>query len=683
MSKKKKTRYFVCDFETTVYEGQERTDVWASAVTEMFSDSEHVEIHHSLPETYDYLLSLNTDMVCYYHNLKFDGCFWLDFILKTLKFEPAIELINPPNTETTDAPKPAWIKTTMMKNNTYKCSISSMGQWYTITLKVNNRIIELRDSLKLLPFAVEKIGKSFKTKHKKLSMVYEGFRYPGCEITDEEKHYIANDVLVVREALEFMFSEGHDKLTIGACCLSEYVNIMYKDEYNAYFPNVYDIEIDKDTFGAPNVGEYVRKSYRGGWCYVVKGKENRKFTNGTTADVNSLYPSVMSSESGNYYPIGRPTMVSCKNWKARQEEYISFFNKAKANKKYYIIRIKTRFYIKQGKLPFIQIKNSFRFRGNECLETTDYYNRLDGKYYTHYWFGPTKEEQTLHDTRVELTLTVTDFILFLEHYDVVDFEILDYCEFASEIGLFDSYIDKYKELKLVSVGAMRELAKLFLNNLYGKMASSTDSSFKLPFLKEDGSVGLQDVKENGKKPGYIPVGSAITSYARNFTIRAAQQNYHGVDKRGFIYADTDSIHCDLEPNEITGITVHDKNFCCWKLESCWDVGYFSRQKTYIEHVTHEDGVAVEQLLDDKGNPRKPYYNIKCAGMPKKCKSLFEKSLENYEPTEEDNFTPEELAVINAKYNIDDFKIGLTIPGKLLPKRIPGGVLLVETTYEMR
>ena len=205
------------------------------------------------------------------------------------------------------------------------------------------------------------------------------------------------------------------------------------------------------------------------------------------------------------------------------------------------------------------------------------------------------------------------------------------------------------------------------------MASSTDSSFKVPFLREDNSIGLQDVHEEDKKPGYIPVGSAITSYARNFTIRAAQKNYHGIDKRGFIYADTDSIHCDLQPHEIKGITIHDKNFCCWKLESCWDIGFFTRQKTYIEHIVIEDDKPLET----------PYYNIKCAGMPSKCKDLFQKSLEHYTPTEDDNFTDEELTVINNKYTIDNFTIGLKIPGKLMPKRIPGGVLLVETTYEMR
>lgn len=654
--KLRKVKYFVGDFETTVYKGQVRTDVWASAITEMFSESEDVIIHHTIDETFYYLTSLNTNLICFYHNLKFDGCFWLDFLMNVKKMTPALE----PKVKEQDPTK--WLPNKHMLNNTFKCTISAMGQWYSIIFKYRNRLIEFRDSYKLLPFSVKRIGKSFKTKHKKLEMEYTGFRYPGCEITDKEKEYIANDTLVVREALEFMFTEGHSKITIGACCLSEFVTMMGKDEYDTLFPNLYEIKIDKDLYGSENAGEYVRKSYRGGWCYLVKGKENKRFTDGTTADVNSLYPSMMSSESGNRYPVGRPKFI-------KGDTDLRFLE---WNKYYYFIRIKTRFYIKPNKLPFIQIKNSLRFRGNESLETSDYFDKKEQKYYTHYWFGKSKDELELRDTRVELTLTMTDFKLLKEHYELVDFEVLDLCYFSSEIGLFDVYMEKYKQLKLNSVGAMRELAKLFLNNLYGKMASSTDSSFKIPFVREDGSIGLQDITANDKKPGYIPVGSAITSYARNFTINAAQMNYHGVDKRGFIYADTDSIHCDLTPEEIQGITIHDKNFCCWKLESCWDVAWFTRQKTYIEHIVVEDEKPVE-----------PYYNIKCAGMPERCKELFKKSLESYTPKEDDNYTEEEMQIINKHYTLENFTIGLNLPGKLMPRRIPGGVLLVETSYEMR
>ena len=641
----------MCDFETTVYEGQEHTEVWASACVELFS--EDVKIFHSIEDQFNYFVGLNENIIGYYHNLKFDGTFWLDYLLVRLKMTQALEKIGEDETDV------RWLKEREMKNNTFKYSISDKGQWYTIIIKKNNHFIELRDSLKLLPFSVKRIGESFKTKHKKLEMEYKGFRYAGCEITDEEQKYIANDVLVVKEALEFMFNEGHNKLTIGSCCLEEFKSEYEKKVYDLRFPNLYNIDIDPNEHGYGTAGEWIRHSYKGGWCYLAIGKENKIFHHGTTADVNSLYPSMMSSESGNLYPIGEPTF-----WTGN---YIP--DEAVEDHMYYFVRVKTRFYVKKDKLPFIQIKGSFLYRGTEALESSDVYDYKTGNHNAFY----TGLDGEIHDTRVELTLTQTDYILFREHYNVIDFEILDGCYFGAVRGLFDEYIEKYKKIKLESKGAMRELAKLFLNNLYGKMASSMDSSFKLAYVKDDKTIGFMPIRAYDKVPGYIPIGSAITSYARNFTIRAAQMNYHGVDEPGFIYADTDSIHCDLAPTEIKGITVHDKNFCCWKLESCWDVAIFARQKTYIEHVTHEDLQEIEE----------PYYNIKCAGMPQRCKNLFQLSMQGYEPTEDDDFSEEAREFLKTKRTLEDFKIGLCVPGKLMPKRIRGGTLLVETTYEMR
>lgn len=641
------------DFETTVYKGQVNTEVWASASVELFS--EDVKIFHSIGEQFEYFTSLKENIIVYYHNLKFDGAFWLSYLMVDLGFKQASEQIDAENPF-----KVRWLQEKEMLNNTFKYSISDRGQWYTIIIKVGGHFIEIRDSLKLLPFSVKRIGESFGTKHKKLDMEYVGFRYAGCEITDEEKHYIANDVLVVKEALEIMFNEGHTDLTIGSCCLKEYKRTFGKEDYEMFFPNLYETPIDKSKHGYDNVGEYIRKSYRGGWCYLVKGKEGKIYKNGCTFDVNSLYPSMMSSESGNYYPVGTPHM-----WTGNIIPDVALLPN-----RYYFIRIKTRFYIKKDKLPFIQIKSSHLYKGTECLETTDVYNKETGLY-SPFYIG---FDGKIKDTRVELVLTMTDFQLLKEHYELVDFEILDGCWFYAEIGLFDSYIEKYKTIKMNNKGALRELAKLFLNNLYGKMASSTDSSFKVAYIKDDKSLGFMACTENGKKPGYIPVGSAITSYARNFTIRAAQKNYHGKDNPGFIYADTDSIHCDIPWNTVSGVNIHDKNFCCWKPESCWDVAFFTRQKTYIEHVVQEN-------LQDIG---KPYYNIKCAGMPKKCKNLFELSMQGFTPNENDtDYTDEEKEFLSHKRKLEDFTIGLSVPGKLRPKRIRGGILLVETPYKMR
>ena len=646
--KRRKCRYFVGDFETTVYKGQVNTEVWASASVELFT--EDVNIFHSIADQFNYFKSLKCNVVCYYHNLKFDGSFWLSYLLVDLGFKHAAE-------DAENLQNFKWVKPKEMQNNTLAYGISDLGQWYRIIVKVGGHIIELRDSLKLLPFSVKRIGQSFQTKHKKLDMEYAGFRYAGCEITEEEKQYITNDVLVIKEAMEIMFNEGHKKLTIGSCCLSEYRQIIGNYQYIENFPNVYDIPINKSVYGYDNAGLYIKQSYHGGWCYLVEGKENKIFHNGTTADVNSLYPSMMSSESGNRFPVGKPYF-----WTGN---YIP--DGADSPCTYFFIRIRTRFYLKPGKLPFIQIKNSLLYKPNTMLKTSDVYNPADKKYYTHYY----NLDGELVPATVTMTLTQTDFTLLKEHYNLVDFQILDGCIFQAEVGIFDDYIEKYKKIKLESKGAKRELAKLFLNNLYGKMASSTDSSFKVAYIKEDKSIGFYTIKANDKKPGYIPVGSAITSYARNFTIRAAQKNYHGVDSPGFIYADTDSIHCDLKPDEIEGIVEHPKNFCCWKLESCWDDAIFVRQKTYIEHITHEDKESIEN----------PYYNIKCAGMPERSKQLFIASM-NENPNIDVN-NEEEKKFISTHRNLVDFKIGLIVPGKLLPKRIRGGTLLVETTYEMR
>lgn len=661
--KQREYRYFMGDFETTVYKGQVNTEVWASALVELFSDK--VTILHSIAETFDYLVALNCNVVVYYHNLKFDGAFWLSYLLVDKKFTQAYDKIGDKETDV------KWKQQFKMFNNTFKYSISDRGMWYSIIVKVKNHFIEIRDSLKLLPFSVKRIGESFGTKHKKLDMEYTGFRYAGCEITKEEQEYIANDVLVVKEALEIMFKQGHNKLTIGSCCLEEYKKICRSSleiqlDYAEMFPNLYDFKIDKQEHKYDNAGDWLRKSYRGGWCYLVKGKENKIKTNGTTADVNSLYPSMMSSKSGNKYPIGLP-----KFWTGN---FIP--DQALKENMYYFVRIKTRFYIKDNYLPFIQIKGDLKYKGTESLETSDVYNHENGDYFPYY----IDKDGNIQQAKVELTLTMTDYQLIKEHYELVDFEIIDGCYFYSMVGIFDEYINKYAKIKKESKGALRELAKLFLNNLYGKMASSTDSSFKIAYVKDDKSIGFMQVVENEKKPGYIAIGSAITSYSRNFTIRAAQKNYYGAEKRGFIYADTDSIHCDLLPQEIKGIEVDDKEFCCWKLESCWDKAIFTRQKTYIEHVTHENLIPLEES--------KQYNNIKCAGMPKKCKDLFEISMQGTADVNE-NWSDEEKEFLFDKNNkpivrdYSDFKVGLKVPDKLRPIRIRGGVLLVNTTYEMR
>lgn len=386
-----------------------------------------------------------------------------------------------------------------------------------------------------------------------------------------------------------------------------------------------EIALDKEQFGCDNADAYIRKSYHGGISYLKPEYAGKLIKGGWTADINSSYPSNMSSESGNEYPVGRPIF-----WVGDIPD--------KVDGKFWFVRIRCRFYLKPGHIPTIQIKGSFLYNSTEFLTTSDVYDHRYKVYRTHYLKNGIKME-----AKPTLTLTMMDYQRLHAHYDVIGEEILDGCYFYSEVGLFDNYMYKYKHIKQTTKGAERELAKLYLNNLYGKFATSDDSTYKIPYLNDKDCVDFDIIDEHKKDVIYIPVGTAITSYAREFLINAIQANYDN-----FIYCDTDSIHCKGDASEAKGIRIHDTDFCAWKLESYWDEAIFVRQKTYVEHITHNDGKAVD-----------PYYKITCAGMSARAKKEF----------------------IQTK-KIEDFKLHLKIGGNLKPKRIPGGVVLEDKDYNM-
>lgn len=635
-------KYYVGDFETSVYTGQQKTEVWSSALCPIPDDSiwglhsDDVIVHNSIMNTYMFLRETEyRHIIVYYHNLKFDGTFWLDFLLR-MGYKNAI-----------DNETGKWKKTSEMKPYEMKSVISTLGQWYSITFITTwnhkKTIVELRDSLKLLPYSVREIGISFGTQFKKLDMEYKGERHQGGIITEEELAYIRNDVLVMSEALHMMLSEGYNKTTIGACCVKEYKKTLSGEDYNRFYPNLEEFILPTGE----TADSYVRDSYKGGWCYVNPVKRGRIISNGITLDVNSLYPSMMHSTSGNFFPVGKPLYCEPADFKSKYRNEKSF---------YYFIRFSCKFSIKDGYLPFVQIKNSVLYNGREHLLTSDI--QYKGKHYESYIneYGETME------AKPTLTMTMTDYYLFIEHYNVYELEILDYLVFYSAPAdlLFDAYIDYFMEIKKKETGAKRQQAKLFLNNLYGKTATSNDSSYKLSYLDKDANcVKYKNVIEYEKDVWYIPIGSAITSYARNFTIKAAQMN---IDN--FCYADTDSIHCDCTIKEIKGCTLDNKELCCWKHEATWEEAIFVRAKTYIERVgTH--------------------YDIKCAGMGESSKQLLRYVLGENVDIDLGSKDVRDFVSYHQRFNLNDFHSGLAVPLKLTPKTIEGGMILVDSVFTIK
>lgn len=619
MSRRKQVTYWACDFETTAWghkleeekgRFQDKTEVWGAADVALYDETETVTITHSIRDFIYRFLRMDGHNVLYFHNLSFDGSFIVDFLL------------NEGWSFTRDKEKD-------MRSKTFNASISDMGQWYWIRLKYNKTVLEIRDSLKLMPSSLAIIGKSFHTKHQKLEMNYNGERYAYCEITPSEEDYIKNDVLVLKEALEMMFNQKHDKLTIGSCCISEYKEFFSKQEWNSYFPDIREDNADGSYTGVWNHWDYVHRAYQGGWCYVNPKYRRRVIQWGLVYDVNSLYPSVMHSISDSRYPIGHGTYCY-----GKIPENILY-----DKKKYSFIRLRCRFKLKEKCFPWLHIRGSIYYKANENLYTSDV--RWKGKYYRYHI---NKDGEVL-DTIQEVTLTMTDYLLLLDTYDLYDVEYLDYVWFHAVTGIFDEYINKYAKIKMNSSGFMRELAKLFLNNLYGKFATSDNSSYKKPYLGEDNVVHFELVEEHEKKVGYIPVGAAITSYARNFTIRHAMANY---DR--FIYADTDSIHL-IGIDAPNMIEEHPTDLCKWKCEGKFDIAFYERQKMYCE-----------RMVEKKHKPCDPDLQIKAAGMSPSAKKKF----------------------IDDGYNITQLTVGLHLEDcNLKATRVPGGIILREKAFNPR
>lgn len=621
MTKNVKTRYFACDFETTT---DENAYVWSACFTELFTEYEPV-ILDNITSFMKYITKAYKGNVCkfYFHNLKFDGNFIVCWLLNngfTYKDEQKL------------------------RHKEFTMMTSEMGSWYSLSYKYGRTTYTFIDSLKLIPMSLKAAGKAFNTKHQKTEMEYDN-KTSIRDCSEADITYIKNDVYVLKEVMEYLIDRGLTKMTIGGNCLEEYnsLNPNFKNEA----PCLLDIEAPSYT-GANNADEYIRKAYRGGWCYVHK---KGHFENGCTYDVNSLYPSVMTAESGNAYPIGEPTF-----WKG------DIPKEATENNRVFFVRFKCSFNLKKGYLPTIQIKGDI-YKYNEYLTTSDLITP-DG---THH--HELEYDDGIHVIRPTLTLTSVDYEIFREHYDVTDIEFLDGCWFETKIGLFDDYIKKWAEIKIEATKTgnkgLRTLAKLFLNNLYGKLATSPDGTHKIPYLDEKGMLKWHIVKGKDKKVVHIAMGAFVTAYARQFTIRAAQAN-----AERFCYADTDSIHL-IGTEDAKGVKEDATAFLCWKRESDWDDATFIRQKTYAEHIVKED------RKECNG-----YWNVKGCGCPERSKNLFLETVDGKERVK--NKDKEETEWVKTHHHtIDDFKIGISIPGKLRPKQVKNGVVLAKTTFTMK
>lgn len=519
----------------------------------------------------------NYNTTLYFHNLKFDGEFILYYLMNN-----GYEHVKDRKEK---------------RDKTFTTLISDMGLFYSMEIyfEVKGKKckkITIIDSLKILNMSVEQVAKSFGLPISKLELDYDRPRPRGYELQDYEKEYITNDVRIMALALDVLFKQSLESMTAGSNALKDFKTTHSIRRYNRMFPEL-NYNIDHD----------MRQGYKGGFTYLNPIYKEKDIGKGVVLDVNSLYPSVMYKEP---MPIGEPVL---------------FQGKYEEDKVYplYIQMLSCCFELKPGKIPTIQIKGS-HFIENEYLESS--YGEI-----------------------ITLVLSNIDLELFLDQYNVSELTYECGWKFKAMNGIFTDYIDKWIKVKIEATKSgnkgMRQIAKIALNSLYGKFATSLDVQSKYPYL-EDGIVKYYLGEKDRKKGLYLPVGIFITSYARNKTIRTSQAiKDYSIKKYGkdlYVYSDTDSIHTLLPIEELKQFCeIDDVELGKWKHESDFTKARFVRQKCYLE------------LIDDE-------VKITCAGMPKECYKFVE---------------------------WEKFKQGFTCGEKLTFKHVIGGVKLVETDFTIK
>lgn len=263
----------MADFETTTKLDDCR--VWSWGIVDISTpDYEKVIVGTDIGDFLSLLMNANS--TTYFHNLKFDGWFIMDWLMnngfKHVESKAANEV------------------------GTFKTLISDMGMFYSITIRwQNGKHTELRDSFKKLPMKVSKVATSFQLEESKGEIDYHADRPIGHIITAEEEDYLRRDVTIMAKAMHTVLASGMTKLTVASDSMTEYKKLMGTKMFTRVFP-VLPEAMDSE----------IRRAYRGGFTYADDRFKGQQTRSGIVLDVNSLYPSVMRSRA---LPYGLPEWV--------------------------------------------------------------------------------------------------------------------------------------------------------------------------------------------------------------------------------------------------------------------------------------------------------------------------------------------------------------------------------------
>lgn len=492
------------------------------------------------------------------------------------------------------------------------------------------------DSMKIFPMKAADVGKLYGIQKLNGDWDYNKYRDETTEISPEEWGYIDHDVMIISRALADYRARGYHENTQAAIAYNERLKQTFprfnkllakrikKGDFEA-FRQCFPYDIMPLPFA---LHKHLLLGYFGGISWVNPKFACKDIDEAHSYDVHSMYPAQMHDAP---LPVGQPIIISNPS-PEEAARILNSYDCVIADIEDLSITLKS-----PRHFPFLM------FQTNDKTSV-----RMQGKIIS------CRNEYAV--------LSNYDYRIMYNEYNVHSCKITKLYMFRSKRGMYAKFIDYWMDKKTESdrilkdpaasdeakqnAKIQRAISKVMMNSSYGK-----DGTKLLRQCNQTVYDKANDVLENMPKADvaqpeyYLPSAIFICACAR-------WQLYSAVVlvRDDFLYSDTDSVKVTAKGNEILKQDARFKidpfKLGTWGYEGMYTATRFVRQKTYSYE---QDG--------------ERHYTV--CGAPDSVK---------------------------LQMKIDDFFPGMIITledlhaegreGRLLPVRVPGGVILEETGFQI-
>ena len=511
------------------------------------------------------------------------------------------------------------------------------GKAVSVTLRFRGKTLIFRDSMKKWQGNLRSLGDAIGLP--KLDPPEEDFAEGWSQRVDmddpEQWKYVIRDAEIVAVGMQYQHRMGASKATTSGDAwksaheiINDGYNVRGDTKWDRYFPRLpysLDHELRPAFWGGINISRHRGETVTGPITHL---------------DRVSMYPSVMYF---NELPHGEPIYIG---------------NAVPDPDDLFIMKLRLRFRIKDGHIPWMMFKNGIDY-AIEDLEAGTVVERCD------HW----------HD----MSMTSVDLETLHMDYDVeIDPDInTETWIFKSRVGIMRPYIDKWIKVKKESPkgSAERAHAKRMLNALYGRYSLIQESELcALTWDEEKDDLVWMTQLTVSENDAYLPYSAFCTAWARRSLTDKLREIVDIYGTESIIHCDTDSVIYRGEPVGEIGNELGQ-----WGIEASPAFIIEGGPKRYIE--VHDP--AMDSLK---------CFSMACAGVPQNEKDgipygMWVELLDDPYAIAENTVLGNEHYRIRSKWLRDLYLAHGKDPDdvdttKLIGRRVSGGIIFDKRQHEL-